>query len=190
MFVWLQTSFCEVKCSNVLMGKKAFQLISLSSINLLLLHFFFFVIGCWSACLWLLQSPVLCAAGVSAEPQFQLCARLRSRPWPRVGQSQGMAETKGLLKFKWHGCCEDIFYFFWHLRCQQEWQSVHHSLSFCRAEAWKSERVIWGIQSKGAAEFDGIAANVSEQAGQVLPGQSLKDTKTASLLMSSRCPPS
>lgn len=125
------------------------------------------------------------AAGVPAEPQGPaLWHWQNSHPWLSMGQSKGTEETRGLLKFKWHGCCEDIFYLFWHLHCQQEWQSVHHS-PFCRAEAHGNLKGFsWGIQSKRAAEFDGITANINEQAGQGLPGESLKDTKTASLPMS------
>lgn len=60
------------------------------------------------------------------------------------GQSKGRAETKGLLKLKRPGCCEDIFYLFWHLHCQEEWQSVHHSPAFSRAEGnWNLEGFSW-----------------------------------------------
>lgn len=185
---WPQTSFSEMKCSGVLMGRRAFQLTSHSSINLFYISFL--------CCFWMLVSvPVAlaepwggAAAGVPAEPKVQPCAvqwcQLSSCPWLCTGHSKGTAETKGLLKFKWHGSCEDIFYLFWHLHCQQEWQNIHHSPSFCRVEAHGNLKGFsWGILSKWATEFDGIIANVNEQAGQGLPRESFKDAKTASLLM-------
>lgn len=69
------------------------------------------------------------------------------------GHSKGRAETKGLLKFKQPGCCEGIFHLFWHLHCQQEWQSVYHSLSLGlrEMEIWKglagasSQDEPWGL---------------------------------------------
>lgn len=101
----------------------------------------------------------------TCQQQHRLSSLLPSCGW--CGQSKGRAETEGLLKFKWPGCCEDIFYLFWHLCCQQEWQRVHHSLAFSRAEGnGNLERFSWDIQSRGATESDGVMANVNEQAGQ------------------------
>lgn len=192
MFVWPQTSFAEVKCSGAPMGRKAFQLTSHSSINLLLLHFFALLLlgAAQCACDSCRALMMCCSRSFSSAPRSSSAATLAELPsLAAVGQSKGTEETEGLLKFKWHSCCEGIFYLFWHLHCQQEWQSAHHSPPFCRAEACGNLKGFsWGIQSKRAAEFDGITANVNEQAGQGLPRESLKDTKTASLLMSSRCP--
>lgn len=137
------------------------------------------------------RALMMCCSRSFSCPRVQLCA-VTSAELPSLaalGQSKGMEETRGLLKFKWHCCCEGIFYLFWHLHCQQEWQNVHHSPSFSRAEAHGNPKSFsWGIQSERAAEIDGVTGNINEQAGQGLPGESLKDAKTASLLMSSRHP--
>lgn len=162
----------------------------------------FILFGCLSVWLWPSQNPAdapqreFCLGSISvwrSPPRCRglpVCRQRHQLSSPLLachgwGQSKGRAETKGLLKFKRPGCCEDIFYLFWHLHCQQEWQRVHHSPAFSRAEGnGNLEGFSWGIQSRRATAFDGLMANVNEQAGQGLPRGSLKDTKTLSLLMS------
>lgn len=172
-----------MKCSGALKGRKVFQLTSHSSINLLFIHLFalFFLDAGQRGCGSCRALMMCCSRSFSWAPRSSSALRrqrhrLSSRPWLlRVGQSKGTAETKGLLKFKRHRCCEDIFNLFWHLHCQREWQSVHHLPPFCRAEGRGTVKGFsWGIRSKRAAEFDDITANVNKQAGRGLPRENLK----------------